>query len=156
MTRRPTSSRQNPPTKGETAADRRVQALRQAAKDKHNHAVRRAESGIRGLVKEGHDINFRAVARAAGVSLDFLYAQPDLRSRIETLRDQCKAIKPSRPAQDEQASGNGTLVHTLTATLRRERTAHRESVADLEQRLAATHGEILRLRRKLQEHGLQS
>ncbi|WP_329585467.1 DUF6262 family protein [Streptomyces sp. NBC_01362] len=69
-------------------ADRRIAALRQAAQDKHQQAVQRAEVGIRKLIKEGEEINFRAVARRAGVSLDFLYAHTDLRKRIETLRGQ--------------------------------------------------------------------
>ncbi|MDX3635650.1 DUF6262 family protein [Streptomyces europaeiscabiei] len=69
-------------------ADRRIAALRQAAQNKHQLAVQRAEAGIRRLVKRGEEINFRAVARAAGVSLDFLYAHTDLRKRIETLRSQ--------------------------------------------------------------------
>lgn len=72
-------------------ADRRIAALRQAAQDKHQQAVQRAEAGIRKLIKEGEQINFRAVARAAGVSLDFLYAHTDLRKRIETLRGQQRA-----------------------------------------------------------------
>ncbi|MDX3586348.1 DUF6262 family protein [Streptomyces europaeiscabiei] len=69
-------------------ADRRIAALWQAAQNKHQLAVQRAEAGIRRLVKRGEEINFRAVARAAGVSLDFLYAHTDLRKRIETLRSQ--------------------------------------------------------------------
>jgi uncharacterized small protein (DUF1192 family) len=38
--------------------------------------------------------------------------------------------------------------------LRRQRTTYREQVQELEQRLAAAHGEILRLRRRLSERGL--
>ncbi|MFB7223810.1 DUF6262 family protein [Streptomyces sp. NPDC056227] len=59
-----------------------------AAQDKHQQAVQRAEAGIRRLTKESEEINFRTVACAAGVSLDFLYAHTDLRKRIETLRGQ--------------------------------------------------------------------
>lgn len=73
-------------------ADRRITALRQAAQDKHQQAVQRAEAGIRRLVKDREEINFRAVARAAGVSLDFLYAHTDLRKRIETLRSRQRVV----------------------------------------------------------------
>jgi hypothetical protein len=110
----------------------------------------RAEAGIRRLVKERKEINFRAVARAAGVSLDFLYAHTDLRKRIETLRGQqrTKQTPPQAPSADD-----GTVIHALTDALRRERTTHRERVQELEQRLAAAHGEILRLQRVIQSHG---
>ncbi|MFJ1550143.1 DUF6262 family protein [Streptomyces sp. NPDC088246] len=132
-------------------ADRRIAALRQAAQDKHQQAVQRAEAGIRRLIKEGEEINFRAVARAAGVSLDFLYAHTDLRKRIETLRGQQRT--EDRPAPQAPSADDGTVIHTLTEALRRERTTHRERLQELEQRLAAAHGEILRLQRVIQSYG---
>ncbi|MEW2625643.1 DUF6262 family protein [Streptomyces sp. NPDC048106] len=136
------------------AENRHIAALRQAAQDKHEQAVQRAETGIRRLVKAGKEINFRDVARAAGVSLDFLYAHTDLRKRIETLRGQQRT--KSRPLRQEPSANEGSVIHTLTEALRRERTAHRARVQELEQRLAAAHGEILRLQRQLREHGLES
>ncbi|MFE3200166.1 hypothetical protein [Embleya sp. NPDC059237] len=45
------------------------------------------------------------------------------------------------------------MIHALTEALRRDRTTHRERVRELEQRLAAAHGEILRLQRVVQSHG---
>ncbi|MFF4384476.1 DUF6262 family protein [Kitasatospora sp. NPDC001547] len=147
MTTRPTAS--VPDTV--PAENRRIVALRQAAQDKHEQAVQRAEAGIRRLVKAGEEINFRAVARAAGVSLDFLYAHTDLRKRIETLRGQQRA--DHRPLRQEPATDDGTVIHSLTEALRRERAAHRERVQELEQRLAAAHGEILRLQRQIRERG---
>ncbi|MFI1370342.1 DUF6262 family protein [Streptomyces griseochromogenes] len=148
MSTRPTSSASD----GAATEDRRIAALRRAARDKHQQAVQRAEAGIRRLVKEGDEINFRAVARAAGVSLDFLYAHSDLRKRIETLRGQQRA--DDRPPQQEPSADDSTVIHTLTEALRRERTTHRERVQELEQRLAAAHGEILRLQRQLREQGV--
>ncbi|GGT70853.1 hypothetical protein GCM10010207_81350 [Streptomyces atratus] len=97
-------------------ADRRIAALRQAAQDKHQQAVQRAEAGIRRLIKEGEEINFRAVARAAGVSLDFLCAHTDLRKRIETLRGQQRTADRSAP--QALSVDDGTVVHTLTEALR--------------------------------------
>lgn len=44
--------------------------------------TRCAQTAIRKLVKKQQGINFRAVARTGGVSLDFLYANADLRSPI--------------------------------------------------------------------------
>ncbi|MEU1458445.1 DUF6262 family protein [Streptomyces avermitilis] len=131
-------------------ADRRIAALRQAAQDKHQQAVQRAEAGIRRLVKEREEINFRAVARAAGVSLDFLYAHADLRKRIETLRGQQRAGNQSPP--QAPSADDGTVIHALTDALRRERATHRERGQELEQRLATAHGEILRLQRVIQSH----
>ncbi|GLW75487.1 hypothetical protein Kpho02_77840 [Kitasatospora phosalacinea] len=149
MTTRPTTSIPD----AAPAENRRIAALRQAAQDKHKQAVQRAEAGIRQLVKAGEEINFRAVARAAGVSLDFLYTHTDLRKRIETLRGQQRA--DHRPLRQDPSADDGTVIHSLTEALRRERAARRKHVQDLERRLAAAHGELLRLCRRLQELGIQ-
>jgi uncharacterized protein YceH (UPF0502 family) len=45
-------------------------------------------------------------------------------------------------------------VHILTTRLRHERDARRTAVSDLETRLAAAHGELIRLRRLLNQHGV--
>jgi len=135
-----------------SAADRRAAALRQAAQAKRQAAVIRTETALRALIKNQQDINFRTVARAGGVSLDFLYGNDDLRTRIEKLRDQQK----SRPAPEPgpgHADGSD-IVHILTEKLRLERDARRTTVGQLEERLAAAHGELLRLRRLLQQHGI--
>jgi hypothetical protein len=135
------------------AHQRRADALRRAAKAKRQAATRRAENAIRHLIKERQEINFRAVARAGGVSLDFLYANPELRGRIETLRAQ-QTAQP-RPSI-APADSDGSIVHILTTKLRDERTARSEAVRDLERRLAAAHGEILRLRRVLHLHNVRT
>jgi Family of unknown function (DUF6262) len=48
----------------------------------------RVDEVISRLVRERQTINFNAVAIAAGVSKAYLYSQPDLRQRIEALRQQ--------------------------------------------------------------------
>lgn len=135
-----------------TADDRRASALRQAAQAKRQAAVTRTETAIRALVKNKKEINFRSVARAAGVSLDFLYGNDDLRKRIEKLRDQQKARPAPDPAPEH--ADNSDIVHILTEKLRQERETSRTSVSQLEDQLAAAHGELLRLRRLLQQHGI--
>jgi uncharacterized protein DUF6262 len=142
------------PSTLESVQQRRAEALRRAARHKREAATARAEAGIRQLLKERQEINFRSVARAGGVSLDFLYAHPELRRRIETLRAQ-QTVTTSSSA-DPAGECDGNIVHVLTAKLRAERAARRTAVHDLEQRLAAAHGELLRLRRILQQHDIQA
>lgn len=138
-----------------TPQQRRAEALRRAARSKREAATTRAERAIRELVKSHQEITFRSVARAGGVSLDFLYVNTDLRRRIETLRAQQDTRPPVCAAQPGAEHAAGNITHTLTAKLRVERAAHRSAVAELEQRLAAAHGELLRLRRILDQHGLR-
>jgi hypothetical protein len=135
-----------------TPAERRASALRAAAQAKRQAAVARAETAIRALIKNKEEINFRSVARAAGVSLDFLYGNDDLRKRIEKLRSQQKA----RPVPAPAPANDNDIVHILTEKLRRERDTRRTTVSELEEQLAAAHGELLRLRRLLQQHGVST
>jgi Family of unknown function (DUF6262) len=137
----------------DTAAQRRADALRRAARAKHDTATARAETAIRQLIRTQQNISFRSVARTGGVSLDFLYASADLRRRIESLRAQQAGHATPAPAAD--ANADSGIVHALTARLGQERAQRLTVTRDLEQQLAAAHGEMLRLRRLLQQHGLE-
>lgn len=136
-----------------SAGERRAAALRQAAQAKRQAAVTRTETAIRALIKDKQDINFRSVARAAGVSLDFLHGNDGLRTRIEKLRNQQKTCP--RPDPGPEHADSSDIVHILTEKLRRERDGRRTSAGQLEEQLAAAHGELLRLRRLLQQHGIR-
>lgn len=139
-----------------SAAQRRADALRRAAQAKRQAATARAETAIRKLVKDQQEISFRAVARTGGVSLDFLYANDDLRGRIKALRARQAARTPAGPAVPGPSQAGAGVVDALTARLREERATRLAAVRDLEDKLAAAHGEILRLRRVLQRHGIQA
>ncbi len=151
--RRPASGFAQPPQRqlrqtepSTDPAERRATALRAAAAARRAAAVDRAEAGLRQLIKDGAEINFRSVARAGAVGLNFLYDHPDLRRRIEGLRSQQTAVKRPSPIPEPHETDSNTM-RTLATQLKTERARHREQVRDLEARLAATHEEILRLKR---------
>jgi hypothetical protein len=120
--------------------------LRRAAAAKSAAATQRAEQGLRDLIRRGDPITFRALAKTAGLTLDFLYRHPALRRRVEQLRDQQRATPPPIPARvdpDEPSSVIRTLTNQLTDLKRR----HRDEITILKQALEAAHGENLELRR---------
>ena len=125
--------------------------LKAAAARRHQAAVTRAEAGLQKLTRSGQQITFRGVAKAAGVSLEFLYNHPQLRSRIEHLRAQQQTTAaPARPAADPGAASQASsVIRTLTAELTASKARHRAEVEQLRQALAAAHGENLLLRRRL-------
>ena len=141
---RPREHRHRPQAGGivtSSADDRRAAALRQAAQAKRQAAVTRAETAIRTLVKGKQDISFRSVARVGGVSLNFLYGNDDLRSPHR----EAPGPAETRPVPDpgpEHADGSD-IVHILTEKLRLERDTRRTAVSQLEEQLAAAHGELL-------------
>jgi hypothetical protein len=126
--------------------------LREAAQAKRAAATKRTEIALRRLIKTGMEINFRAVASAAGVSVDFLYRHPELRARIEHLRSR-QQNTPSPPTTAlEPGQDDRGVVAALTARLREAR----GEVAELKAQLAAAHGELLALRRQLPAAALQA
>ena len=85
-----------------------------AAHQRATQTRRRAVAAIRRMTAAGTPISFDAVAREAGVSRSWLYAQPDLRAEIEKLR----AHQPQRPAgapPERQRATDTSLLRRLEA-----------------------------------------
>jgi Family of unknown function (DUF6262) len=117
----------------------------QAAR-RRSHATReRAIRALRRLAAAGGPITFDSVARTAGVSRSWLYAQPDLRVEIGRLRAQQQpgrgraSSSPAVPAR--QRASDASLrrrLEAVNAEIRRLRQENRE----LRERLAWTLGEL--------------
>lgn len=58
------------------------------AQRRKEHKREGVEEAIAALLREQRPVNFHTVAKAATVSKAYLYSQPDLRGRIEILRQQ--------------------------------------------------------------------
>jgi hypothetical protein len=125
--------------------------LRLAAARKSAAAKTRADQGLQEIIRLGQPVTFRALAQTAGVSLDFLYRTPEIRSRVEHLRakQQTSPPAPTPRADPDQPS---SVVATLTAQLTELKHRHRQEVASLKHALEAAHGENLELRRRLGHH----
>lgn len=100
------------------------------------------------MLRREQPITFRALAQAAGVSLDFLYRHPKLRGRVEQLRAQ-QQNRPPTPTQRVDSDQPSSVIRTLTAQLAELKRRHRDEALALQQALAASHGENLELRRRL-------
>lgn len=124
----------------------RTAALTRAASEKRKRSIVNAEKGIRHLTRTGEAITFRSVARAAGVSVNFLYSNSDIRHRIERLRAASQP-QPSTPRQGAASADSNNIIRELSAKLATERKARHEETATLRAQLAAAHGELLTMRR---------
>jgi hypothetical protein len=106
--------------------------LVQAARRRSQATRERAIQALRRLAAGGAPVTFDAVARTAGVSRSWLYAQADLRLEIGRLRAR---------QQEHQRAPNAPPIPAR----------QRASDASLRQRLEATNSEIRRLRHENQQ-----
>ena len=80
-----------------------AEPLAVAAARRHDETLRRALDALAALDADGLAVSFQAVARRAGVSRQWLYTQPELRARIEQLRDRRPSATPTAVPDDQRA-----------------------------------------------------
>ena len=119
--------------------DRRVVALGAAATRRSQAAQARAKTALRALDARGEQVTFQAVAHAAGVSLQWLYTQSELRDEIEQLRASTEPAERAVPAR-ERASEN-SLRHRNRALLEENQRLSAE-LAAVKDELAVALGEL--------------
>lgn len=120
--------------------------LIRAARNRHETAIRKSEEALRDLAARGQPITFAAVARQAGVSTDFLYHHPALRSKITSMRGH---VSRALVVEQDNPDATSAAVRALSARLKDMNRRHREEVHALQRDLAASQGENLLLRRRL-------
>jgi hypothetical protein len=106
----------------------------QAAHDRRDETLHRAQDALRRLDRSGEPITFRSVAEAASVSRSWLYRQPVLRAEIERLRPtQPSAPQPVVPvaqhASAESLHQRLEALHEQAQRLREENRQLRDQVA---------------------------
>jgi hypothetical protein len=118
------------------AADR----LAAAAERRHRDAHVRAVDALTALDAAGVRVSFQAVARRAGVSRQWLYTQPELRARIEQLRNRQPTTSPNVVPDSERARERSLRQRneTLLADNRRLR-AENQTLRD---ELAILYGQL--------------
>jgi Family of unknown function (DUF6262) len=129
---------------------RSIIALAEATRRRRENAENAVRQALAEARKTGKPVTVAGTAAAAGVSPDFIYRHPELRSTVEALRRARRyPAKPSEDHPDSQAA-DSPLVRRLFRQLAELRCKHREEVAELRRALEAAHGELLALRRQLQ------
>jgi uncharacterized protein DUF6262 len=109
--------------------------LQLATRRKRDATMSRATAALAELADQGAAISFQSVARRAGVSRQWLYGQPELRSQIEQLRQRPRQGVPAR----ERAS-EASLQQRMRGLLDTNR-ALRDEVNALKAELAIVYGQ---------------
>jgi len=111
-------------------------AARRRALETHDRAVR----ALRLLDATGRPVTITTVAREAGVSRSWLYAQTDLRAEIERLRAQ-QPLASSPPIPVRQRASDASLRRRLEAVNAEIRRLRQENQR-LREQLAVALGEL--------------
>lgn len=110
-----------------------------AAHRRHELTRAKAIRALRELDHAGTPITFQTVARTAGVSRSWLYAQHDLRGEIERLRD-ATLRAPSPPIPASQRASDTSLRQRLANATERNRQLTQDN-ARLRRQLAHALGD---------------
>jgi hypothetical protein len=114
-------------------------ALVTAARQRHEYTRAKAIQALRELDRTGTAITFQSVAQTAQVSRSWLYAQPDIRTEIQRLRNTTRHA-PTPPIPAAQRSTAASLRRRLDATQDRVRRLTEENQR-LRRQLAQALGE---------------
>jgi multidrug efflux pump subunit AcrB len=115
---------------------RNTEGIKAAAQKKRQDSLDKTDKAVKELIKNQKPITFESVAQAAGVTRQWLYNQPDLRSRIETLREQQSPKKAIPKSQSASDSSKDTIIKTLRQRLRKVEEENKE----LQKRIEVAYG----------------
>lgn len=112
--------------------------LQNAAHRRSSDAIARDQAALAELARRGEQVTFQAIAREAGVSRQWLYTHPELRSEIERAR--ATRVAPTGgdvPAVER--SSEASLRQRLEGLLDENRRLRQEN-AELREELALAYG----------------
>ncbi|SRR2546428_11610473 len=118
--------------------ERNIEGLRRNARRRHQQAEQQADEGIRRLLQEGRPVNFNSVAEVAHVSTAWLYQHPEVRSRIEHLREQRSSQAASQPKGKASDASKDAMLATLRQRVKQLEAENRE----LKRQLEVVYGQL--------------
>ncbi len=118
--------------------ERNTSGIVEAAKKKKKATAERTEKAIQQLIKENKPINFHSVAKAANVSVPWLYKEIEIKERIQQLREQQKLkIKLDEGRKPSTASKDAIIV-----ALRNKIKQKNKEIDELKEQLKMAYGQI--------------
>jgi Family of unknown function (DUF6262) len=90
--------------------DIQISNLKAAAQKKKEEALSKTELAIKQIIKQGKKINMSVVAAHANVSVSYLYKYPEIRQRIQQLRDQ--QVVPARSVNYSATNASNQVIAT--------------------------------------------
>ncbi|WP_127493839.1 DUF6262 family protein [Paenibacillus glycanilyticus] len=118
--------------------DRRAH-LKQVHEARKAKTIQRVDESIRRLVKAKEGINFNSVATDSGVSKATLYNNPEIRVRIESLRQQQSLVPTPKQIKQEMDENNKDAI---IAALKRKMKKLEDENKKLREQLKFSYAEV--------------
>lgn len=113
--------------------------LLKAAQKRSEQTRNKAARALQRLDRSGQPVTFEAVAREAGVSRSWLYAQPDFRAEIQQRRARRQPVPATPLTPHRQQATDASLLRRLEAASLRVNHLEKENL-ELRQTLAEALG----------------
>jgi hypothetical protein len=121
---------------------RNTEGIKKHAEIKRKDCQERVDKAIQKLIKEQHPINFKSISEESNVSTSWLYKQPELRERIEKLRQQQigtpKAKKRSTD-KDKIVESQKAIIQSLKLRIKEQE----EKIKELEKQVQIAYSKFL-------------
>jgi Family of unknown function (DUF6262) len=125
------------------AKEQRVAVLNTASSRKKQEAQQKTEKAIEKLIQHQEKLSFANIARAAGVSVQYLYKYPELKERIQHLRSQQDTESKATNYQNRSEKSSQAIIQQMknrVKTLDIERKTQAHEIEILTGRLYELHG----------------
>ncbi len=125
--------------------ERNTAGLVAHARSRKEAKRKRVEEAIIALLREHKAVNFNAVATAAGVSKAYLYSQPQLRERIDALRQQeleQKVRERDAPSAGKTDASKDLIILAKDRRIKELEAANRELQSQLKVALGKTYEQL--------------
>ncbi len=116
---------------------KKIQALKKASEDKHHHTLLKVTAVLKVMKEKDLPINFESVAKLAGVSKTWLYAQPEIKNEISQYRDKKGKIER---VIDQQSAIDKSEKEIIV--LKEKNKLLKETIKKLRQQLEIVYGEL--------------
>lgn len=128
--------------------------LRAAAHKKKELALEKTELAIKQLLKRGSKINVSAVAKEANVSISYLYKYPEIKQRIQQLRDEQSRL-PRKDTYRATDASNKVIIIQLRERVKKLETETRE-LREINESLAGRVHQLMGYQTQVQQLQIQN
>lgn len=126
--------------------ERNVTGIKAHAQEKSQDAKRKVDEAIQQLLRNKESVTFHRVATMSGVAKSYLYTNPEVRDRIEVLRQQqSKADSVQRDNKGRSAASRDVLLAAKDRRIQELEAANRRLEAEkrqLQERLKVALGKV--------------